>query len=62
MIRFCSILTILLMFAAGCKTADEYHYQLKMQDSGQTLSLKQGDSFRIALQSKPTTGFRRISC
>lgn len=57
MIRFCFILTILFMFAAGCKTTEGYHSQLTMQDSGRTLSLKPGDSFRIALQSNPTTGF-----
>lgn len=60
MIRFCFIMTILLMFAAGCKTAEEYHSQLTMQDSGRTLVLKPGDSFRIALQSNPTTGFSWI--
>ena len=60
MIRFCFILTILLMFAAGCKTTGEYHSQLTMQDSGRTLSLKPGDSFRITLQSNQTTGFSWI--
>ena len=60
MIRFYFILTILLIFAAGCKTTGEYHSQLTMQDSGRTLSLKPGDSFRIALQSNPTTGFSWI--
>ena len=60
LIRFCFILTLLLMFAAGCKTTEEYHSQLTMQDSGRTLSLKQGDTFRIALQSNPTTGFSWI--
>ena len=60
MIRFCFILTILLMFAAGCKTTGEYHSQLTMQDSGRTLSLKPGDTFRIVLQSNPTTGFSWI--
>ena len=60
MIRFCFILTLLLMFAAGCKTTGEYHSQLTMQDSGRTLSLKPGDTFRIVLQSNPTTGFSWI--
>ena len=60
MIRFCFIFTILLVFAAGCKTTGEYHSQLTMQDSGRTLSLKPGDSFRIVLQSNPTTGFSWI--
>ena len=60
MIRFCFILTLLLMFAAGCKTAEGYHSQLTMQDSGRTLSLNRGDTFRIALQSNPTTGFSWI--
>jgi len=48
------------MFTAGCKTAGEYHSQLTMQDSGRTLSLKPGDTVRIALQSNPTTGFSWI--
>lgn len=60
MIRFCFILTILFMFAAGCKTTEGYRSQLTMQDSGRTLSLKPGDTFRITLQSNPTTGFSWI--
>ena len=60
MSRFCFIITILLMFAAGCKTTGEYHSQLTMPDSGRKLTLKPGDTFRIALQSNPTTGFNWI--
>ena len=60
MSRFCFIITILLMFAAGCKTTGEYHSQLTMPDSGRILTLKPGDTFRIALQSNPTTGFNWI--
>ena len=60
MSRFCFIITILLMFAAGCKTTGEYHSQLTMPDSGRILTLKPGDTFRIALRSNPTTGFNWI--
>ena len=60
MSRFCFVLSILLIFATGCKTTVEYHSPLTMQDSGRTLSLKRGDSLRIALQSNPTTGFSWI--
>ena len=60
LIRFCFILTILFMFAAGCKTTEGYRSWLTMQDSGRTLSLKPGDTFRITLQSNPTTGFSWI--
>ena len=58
MIRFCSILTVLLLLVtAGCRTSGGYRHVLTANDTGRTLYLEQGDAIRVELRSNPSTGF-----
>ncbi|MBQ9772673.1 MAG: protease inhibitor I42 family protein [Lentisphaeria bacterium] len=58
MIRICSILLMLFLFAlTGCRTTGGFTHDLTEKDSGSTLNLEPGDTIRIVLESNPSTGY-----